>query len=176
MKNLNTFGKLAFMVLTLVTLSCSKDDAPAPAPPLSSGGGNFAAKVNGVAIASFLTNINYSNTTITVSGQEMSGKSVSMQIAGVTGPGTYSLIDTNNTSVAGNGSYSENTGNVSTVKVYTTNSDECQAGGFVPRGSMIITELSATKIAGTFSFKSVGGLSGECNQKEVTEGSFSKNL
>lgn len=180
MKNSKTLVKSTFLFLAFIAFSCSNDDTPAPIvtplPPANFAGGNFAAKVNGVAITSFLTSINYQNTTISVSGQEISGKSITMQIAGVTGPGTYSLIDTNSSSVIGNGTYSENTGVVSTVKVYSTNNDDCETAGFVPQGSMVITELSATKIAGTFSFRTVGGLSGECNQKEVTEGSFSKNL
>ena len=58
-------------------------------------------------------------------------------------------------------------------------SDGCDAGlpraGFVPSGSVTFTEISATKIAGTFKFNAA--YLNDCAEvKLITAGSFSKTF
>ena len=135
MKNLNTFGKLAFMVLALVTLSCNKDDAPAPIIPPPAAGNGFTWTINGAAASknTLTASYNLQGTAMNLFATP-SGTVFEINLTGST-PGTYNIG-------GGNGFYY----NYSATE-NLTNPDT---------GSITITSFANNKASGTFTATGVG--------------------
>ncbi|MEQ1553009.1 MAG: DUF6252 family protein [Ferruginibacter sp.] len=169
MKKIITISKLALIVLTLSITACKKSTPDAAV----TGSGTVTATVDGGAFtANFLVNILYTGNVLTIQGADATGKQIQIQLGSITTTGTYSLgLGTNH------GSATYGPGIAAPGVVYS--SVGCGVSfpqaGFVPNGTLVITELSATKIAGTFSFNAAK-LEDCSSVKNITGGVFSKNL
>ena len=173
MKKIQTIGKLALLALSSVIVSCSNDDAP-PAPivaPVPAPSGIITATIDGTAFtASVLGQISYTNGVLTIQGADATAKSIQIQLE-ASAIGTYNLYG----DVFGNAAY--NPGIAGLGKIYSSigcNADLPQTA-FTPNGTITITDLSETKIAGTFQFR-CAELQSCSDQKVITNGTFLKNL
>lgn len=153
--------------------SCSNSDSTPSSQ--SSGSGSVTATIAGSAFQStVVANIVRLGNTVTVQGGDATGRSIQIQVIGLTTPpvaGTYALHgDSGNfigTAVLVNAINS----------TYSSNGcdDSLPRAGFNPTGTITFTEISATKITGTFQFN--GASLQNCSDvKIVTSGTFSKTF
>jgi hypothetical protein len=174
MKKMKQLGKIAFLAFALSFASCSSDSDGG-----STGGtaseGTISAKVDGntittLAIATNATIIGSAGfQLLALSGADATGKQLTVSISSYAGAGTYgdnpndgpfatftyTALDLNNPSSSNN----------TWIAPYEDDQST--------NGTITITEQTATKIKGTFSFK---GKNIPGAFKEVTNGSFNINL
>ena len=181
MKNLKTaIFILAISLITIFT-SCKKTSATNSA---ASSGGSVTATIGSVSFNAASANIAKISNTITVQGVQADGSSIQIQISGlgsqyVPTAATYNLDPAagNNGNFVGSASYMAPVSGSTAGKTYA--SGGCDASlpraGFVPNGSVTFTEISATKIAGTFKFNAAQ--LNDCGDvKVISTGTFSKTF
>lgn len=171
MKN-TTYVILVALALIFTATSCSKDDDGGDGGTAASG--TVKAKVDGsnyssnpqLSMASQTTV--GSTTTVTVQGNDNSGKTIVLVINGVTGEGTYQIGGGANVSISA--SYLEvNVSNPAATQTWQAPFDDTVAG------EVKINELSSTKVVGTFNFTGKN-VNGDNSTKAITEGSFNMNF
>lgn len=167
MKTFKSISKLVLVALTVVLSSCSKDDdnaAPAPATP---SGSYITAKVDGADFSSIIFGVSTATANrigtgqdllITVLGGDLASNSISINLLGISAPGTYPL----NPSLDGT-----TIGYVSSSAATSWDTGNCDASG-----TLTITTLDNTKIEGTFSYVGKDGENCTAAGKNITNGSF----
>ncbi len=162
------YGMLIALALVCTgALSCSSDDDDRN--PGNADSGTIKAKVDG---ATFTSNPQFSaasrisvgpTTTVTLQGNDSSGKGIVIVLNGVTGPGKYQIGGGANISISA--SYIEvNTSNPQATQTWQAPFDSSVAG------EVTIDELTETKITGSFEFTCKN--SGDNSTKQITEGAF----
>lgn len=173
-KTIKHLGLAIVLAIATIFTSCSSDGDG------GSGGGSAAlgtlkAKVGGsnftsMSMATFASRQTVGGlTNVVVQGSDASGKAIQLIIAGATvGAGTYEI--SNNATISAIASYTEV--NISNPSASQTWAAPYEASGVV--GSIIITEITATNIKGTFSFtpKNQSG----SDTKTITNGAFNVNF
>jgi len=149
----------AVLMCAVILVSCKKDD-DGGTPAGSSGtmsltydGTNWTA---GLTVQAVNT-----NGVINITGSDNNARQASVTLNNVTAPGTYK--------VGPNGNPSNQlrwTEGISTNQTYT-------ASFVIGTGTITITELSATKVKGTFGFT---GFNTEQASKTITSGKFDVNF
>ena len=174
MKTIKHFSFAIVLALTTILTSCSNSD--------NGGGGGSAslgtlkASVGGVNFTSFpqatfaviASNGAFQN--LTVSGSDITGKSLSLTIitANITAGTTYQITDQGNE--IGSCTYSEmDLANPTTAQVWAAPYD---GGG--NSGSITVSSKTATNIQGTFTVNAKN--TADNNMKAITNGSFNINL
>jgi len=155
------FATLLTAAVVVAMAGCSSDSGddgnnPPPPPPPGSSEGAMTAKINGASFASVGSAFSYTQSTLSISGTNLT-TTISLAVGNVTAPGTYTVGAT--------------TGPVVIFIVSKTPSsgwDTISPGG---TGTITITSISATHVAGTFSFNAVPQ-SGTTGAMVVTQGSF----
>jgi hypothetical protein len=149
--------KSFFLMLTAIAVvslsSCSKsdDEDTTPENPLSNG-----LKVDGSSWdASLAVQAVNTSGVINVTGSDSNGKQAGVILYGVTEPGTYNVQ-------AGLQHQLRWTEGLDASQTYVAN-------GILGSGSITITELSSSKVKGTFQFT---GANTAQATKSITEGSF----
>ncbi|MCE7054164.1 DUF6252 family protein [Algoriphagus sp. AGSA1] len=160
------YGMLIALTLLLAGSSCSNDDERDPG---NADSGTIKAKVDG---ATFTSNPQFSaanrisvgsTTTVTLQGNDSSGKGIVIVLNGVTGPGIYQIGGGANISISA--SYIEvNTSNPQATQTWQAPFDSSVAG------EVTIDEFTETKITGSFEFTCKN--SGNNSTKQITEGAF----
>lgn len=174
MKTIKNSIYTGLIALTLVFAGCSSDDDGGDGGDAALG--TITAKVDGTTVTT-LEMVTFATLT-TVSGAShlqiqgntggTTSKAFILQIGGVDGTGTYQIDGSSNISILG--IYSEitvdpaNPTNVETNEWYAPH-DASVAG------EINISELSDTKVVGTFHFTGKN-VDGDNSTKEITEGSF----
>jgi len=179
MKNLKT--TIAMLAITSIAIftSCKKTSSTNSA---ASSGGSVTATIGSVSFNAASANISKVSNVVTVQGAQADGSNIMIQVIGLVNPpttATYSLDPNagNTTNFACTASYQAPVSGTTAGRIYA--SGGCDANlprqGFVPSGSITFTEVSATKIAGTFLFK--GAYLSDCGDvKMISTGSFSKTF
>lgn len=148
---------VAILTISLISFSsCNKsDDETTPENPLLSSG-SISLKVDGNSWNASLAvqGINVSGV-INVTGSDSDAKQAALILYGVTEPGTYTI----GLGASHQLRWTEGLGQ----------SETFIANGLVGSGSITVTELSATKIKGSFSFT---GMNTDQVSKSITDGSF----
>jgi len=152
--------KSFFLMLTAVAVlgitSCNKSDDEDTTPDNPASNGSISLKVDGSSWnASLAVQAVNTNGVINVTGSDSNAKQVSVILYGVTEPGTYNVQ-------AGLQHQLRWTEGLGTNDSYIAN-------GLIGSGSITITELSSTKVKGTFQFT---GMNTAQATKSITEGSF----
>ena len=178
MKNLKTTIAMLAISLIAIFTSCKKTSSTNSA---ASSGGSVTATIGALTFQSSTATITKPTgtlNTISIIGIQANGSSITLQITGYApSVGTYKLYDTgpnaNYTAYALYGAVPVGT----TQKNYT--SIGCDASlpraGFVPSGTVTFTEVSATKVAGTFQFNGAE-LNSCADVKLITAGSFTRTF
>ncbi len=151
---------MAFVALLFLGLSsCSKTEDTTPDNPLLSSG-SIALKADGVSWnASLAVQAVNSNGVINITGSDANAKQASILLYGVSQTGSYSMT----AGMAHQLRYTAGLGQ----------NDTYMANGLVGSGTITITELTSTKIKGTFSFT---GVNTSGASKSITDGSFTANF
>lgn len=153
MKKMYQFGKLTLAILVIAVTSCSKDSSSPTPAPVAINSGTYSAKIDGTAVSLSTNSFNYTNTTLTLQGANpLNGKSVQLQVIGVTGPGTYALDAEDGRSYVGSGTYNPGLGEIGQAYSSIGCDSDLPREGFVPTGTLTVTELTDTKVVGTFQF------------------------
>ena len=167
MKN-TMYMMLIALALVFTVTSCSKDDDGGGGGDAASG--TVKAKVAGSNFTSspqlsFASRTDVGGTTtVTVQGNDNSGKAIVLVMNGVTGEGTFQIGGGANISISA--SYLEvNISNPSATQTWQAPFDSTVAG------EVKISELSNTKVKGTFNFTGKN-VNGDNSTKAITEGSF----
>lgn len=160
------FIRFATIAATIASTSCGGDSKDSTGPGGTNGEFNFTAKIDGASWASD-AGVERTGVPITLPGiyamtgikLGTSGYTVIISLYNISGPGTYPLGV--GPSVAGGNAL------LSTV-----------AGGWKTAqsgadGTITITTLTASRIAGTFNFTAVAFTGGATGTKTVTDGAFS---
>ena len=148
------FVLTAIAVLGLTSCNKSDDEDVTPDNPLSNG--TMSLKVDGATWnASLAVQAINAGGVINVTGSDSNAKQVSVILYGVTETGTYNV----QSGLSHQLRWTEGLG---------TN-DTYIANGLIGSGSITITELSSTKVKGSFQFT---GSNTEQVVKTITEGSF----
>lgn len=167
----NTFG---ILLITVLAISCGKDDAPEPAPTPTFDY-FLRAKVDGVQFEAVAPRILAGKTAnrITVSAILPNLRSFEITISDYpSNPvGTYVIPAPASSTYLANLKFSDNS---SSSSIFTAGT-ACGATG--TRGTVVITAISATEISGTFSFTGTQ-TTGTCPRptKVITEGSFKSGI
>ncbi len=175
MKNLKiTFLGLCLVITILGGLtSCGSSDSTA-APTvqqLPGSKGTMAATVNGQAFGSNLTQAVRNSSIISVSGNATSTsgttgntKTINLGFSQLQQIGTYQINNQTFASgiIASYSEFSANTGGIGSADTYSATS-----------GSVTVTELSSTKIKGTFNFVASNGTN---KTVTITNGAFDVSL
>lgn len=157
MKSRNLF--LMVLIAGVMSLgSCNKDDGDSGTP---GSNGSISLKVDGSTWnASLSVQAVNSNGVINVTGSDSNAKQAGVTLYGVSAPGTYQVGP-------------PNAGNMLRWTEGLGQNDTFQANGVLGTGTVTVTELSASKIKGTFSFT---GYNTAQTSKQITEGSFEANF
>jgi len=150
-----TFVALLFLGLA----GCTKTEETTPENPLLSGG-SITLKADGVSWnASLAVQAVNTNGVINITGSDSNAKQASILLYGVSQTGSYSMT-------AGMAHQLRWTAGLE-------QSDTYMANGLVGNGTITVTELTSTKIKGTFSFT---GVNTSGTSKNITDGSFTANF
>ncbi len=152
-------------IFATIMVSCSppnEDETPIPVAGL------ITATIEGTALKVSDYSISYDNTVLHIMASDSKGQKFAFQVYDLTATGTYSLATTN--SYSGFATYKSP--DVS-MMYNSVNSSLCPS--YVPFGTLTVTELTDTKIAGTFSFNVVN-LTNCADVKHITAGKFVKNI
>lgn len=150
----------ALKLLTVIVLissiaftSCKKSDDDSADP--STGNSTMSLKYGGTSWNATL-NVQgiKSGNTIVVTGTDSNTKQAQVQLTDVNKPGTYEV----------------NAGNTLRWTESTNPTDSFMANGMFGSGSITVTEISDTKIVGTFNFT---GFSAGGTTRIITDGKFS---
>ena len=172
MNNFKRFGKITVLVLSLFLASCSSDSEGDSTN--TAGEGTMTAKVEG---ATLTTNSLATQATLTggggfqmlnISGTDLGGDGYTITISGYTGTGTYQASGENESIAACSYIDFDMNNPQNTNNVWTAPYDDAATNG-----SVVITEQTATKVKGTFSFK---GMNNAGTFKNITNGSFDVKL
>ena len=151
------FRRSSFLLglLLAVPVSCSDVNAP-----LTDGDLSAVVGASGFAASAVYSSFEDREFTVSAIDQGETGdRSITITIRGVSKPGTYDLAFSGNA-----GSYTELKSDLTQSWLCTTNQGT---------GSVIITQLSSTRVVGTFSFSAPALItSGAVGTKIVTSGSF----
>ena len=169
MKKIKQLGKIGFFALAFSFASCSSDSDGS-----STGGvaadGTISATVDGTSFTTLqaatvgIVNGSADYQILALSGADATGKSLSINIAGFTGLGTYSADGANDVTAvlvysALDFNNPQNTNNVWSAPYDVEGTS----------GTVTVTESTSDRVKGTFSFK---GASNAGLFKQVTNGSF----
>lgn len=181
MKNLKTTISILTISLIAIFTSCKKTSTTNSA---ASSGGSVTATIGSVSFNAASANISKVSNIVTVQGAQADGSSIQIQVSGlgsqyVPTAATYNLDPNagNNGNYVGTAVYMASVVGTTAGKTYA--SGGCDASlprsGFVPNGSVTFTEISSTKIAGTFKFNAAQ--LNDCGDvKVISTGSFSKTF
>ncbi len=168
MKTFNSISKLALVFFVAVITSCSKDDDNSSTPtPVTPSGSYITAKVDGADFSSIIFGVSTAtanrigtgeDTLIMVLGGDLATNSISINLLGISAPGTYAL----NPSLDGT-----TIGYVSSSAATSWDTGNCDASG-----TLTVTALDNTKIEGTFSFVGKNGENCAAAAKNITNGAF----
>lgn len=175
MKSLNKI-KLILMVLTigLFSLSCSSDDDGGGSGP--AGEGTITFKVDGTSVTTLemVTFATYTNKVLMVEGNTggTNAKGIVLQVFGIDGPGTYPLGGNNDFFHVG--AYLEFDIDLNNPLGMTEESWQAPYDNTLA-GEIKVSELTDTKVVGTFYFKGQN-VDGDESFKQITDGSFNVSL
>lgn len=149
------------LVVAVAGCGGSDDDGNPMGPGLING--TFTATVDGTAFSATTSVIAaYVSNTLVItatSGSGANAKSFSLTVQGVTGTGTFSLVTAGSAAT-----YSETTNSISQSWLCASTQGS---------GTVTLSQLSATKAVGTFTFIAPANtISGATGTKAVTAGSF----
>jgi hypothetical protein len=168
------FSILRFLCpLTLLALvsACSSSSPTGPSGP-STGDGTFTATVDGSSFtsaktAALATGSNIVPGVVVIQGSQITSttntSSIALTLGFITGIGTYPLGVNSGTTAGGAASIETNT--TSSFKSWSTDLSGAA-------GTVTISKLSSTEIAGTFSFKAPRSLGQSGADTSVTNGKF----
>ncbi|HUH26274.1 MAG TPA: DUF6252 family protein [Flavobacterium sp.] len=162
MKKIKQLSKILFLGLAFTVASCSSDSEGGS---VSAGEGTISAKVDGTTITSIpQATFAYSTSVgLQITGTNNSAKNLAIQILTFDGVGKYNMGGNNSLAI---GTYTEvdlnDPQNVNNVWMAPYN--ENMVDGFVD-----VTEVTATHVKGTFSFKAQNQTG---TVKDITNGSF----
>ena len=140
-------------------VSCKKDDGDTGTPVGSNG--SISLTVDGSSWnASLAVQAVNSNGVINVTGSDSNAKQAGITLYGVSSTGTYQVGP-------------PNVGNMLRWTEGLAQNQTYQASGVIGTGSITVTELSASKIKGTFSFT---GYNTDQDTKQITNGEFEANF
>lgn len=167
MKKFQILGKSLLLAGVLAfTAACSGDDSPSGTGGHTGSyvtakvdGANFDAAVMGVPVVTALRTGTGDATLIMISGSDPDGKSMSLNLFGITETGTYNIGPATNSVLA----YLEGVGTA------TTSFDTGECAGAT--GTVNITQISEAQVEGTFTFTGKSE-ENECTSRSITEGSF----
>lgn len=149
----------------LAILACGDDKVTGPG---GGGGGTMTATVSGTAFnpPSLTVGASHVNGVLTIQGSTTASPitAISINVLNVTGPGTYQL----NPNFAGTFGQVTIT-NGATAQAWTT---ALSPGN----GSITVSTLTSTRVAGTFTFTAQFASGGATGQKNVTSGTFDITL
>lgn len=162
MKKIKQLSKVLFLALVFTFASCSSDSEGGS---VSAGEGTISAKVDGTTVTSvpqgtfaYLTDIG-----LQITGSNIAAKNLAIQILTFDGVGKYNMGGNNPLAI---GTYTEvdlndpqNLNNI-WIAPYSENSID---------GYVDVTEVTATHVKGTFSFKAQNQAG---TVKDITNGSF----
>ena len=140
------------LIASISFVSCKKDEDDSANP--STGNSTMSLKYDGTSWNATLdVQAIKSGNTIVVTGTDSNSKQAQVQLTDVTTTGTYEV----------------NVGNTLRWTESTSPTDSFIANGMLGSGTITVSELSDTKIVGTFSFTgfSTGGT------RTITDGKFS---
>jgi hypothetical protein len=165
MKNVNKLSLILFLAIAGILTSCSSDSSSGSGGPATGSyitakvdGASYTTVINGVSAASASRSGSGASTLIMVLGSNLTSNSVSINLFGVTAPGTYT-VNSSSDSVM---SYVEASSSIA----YGTGI--CDGS----TGTITVTTLTDTKIEGTFSFSGKDGENCASAAKSITNGSF----
>lgn len=169
MKTIKHLGFAIVLAVTTILSSCSSSDGD------GGGGGSTAlgtmkAKVAGTSWTSMsaATAATHQNTMLIIQGSDATGKAIQLMVSGVTAPGTFQINDTS--AIDAIASYTQ--ANVSNPQASQSWAAPYEGSGNV--GTITVTDLTATNVKGTFSFK--GKNQSGADTKQITDGVFNINL
>jgi hypothetical protein len=148
---------ILFLGTVVLFGSCKKDSDDNP----GAGNGTFSLTVDGATwSASLSVQAVNSNGIINVTGSDSQAKQAAVVLYGVTAPGTYQI------GLASPSNMLRWTEGINPADTYTAN-------GAIGSGTITVTELTASKIKGTFSFT---GFNTSQSSKTITNGQFEANF
>ena len=156
---MKTRNLILILLLGTVILfgSCKKDSDDNP----DAGNGTISLTVDGATwSASLSVQAVKTNGVINVTGSDSQAKQAAVVLYGVTAPGTYQVGPASPSNML---RWTEGIGQTDT---YTAN-------GVIGSGTITVTELTASKIKGTFSFT---GFNTSQSSKIITDGEFEANF
>jgi hypothetical protein len=150
------------LALTLIFAVSCGDDGPADPddgnePPSGPGTGSIGAQVNGQAWSGLVRSATHVNGTLTISGTDTSQRTILVAAALVTAPGTFQLTACNPN------------GAIASVIEGPAIWSSPLAGG---SGTLTVTVLTATRVAGSFTFTGVPATASATGSRVVTAGTF----
>jgi hypothetical protein len=159
MKKLRVFV-LFLAVAALTVTACKKEDDDDNGGN-NGGSGTMTLKADGADFSADLAvqAVN-SNGVINVTGNDGNARQCSLILYGASGPGTYDIGAANPQNLC---TWTEGTGQL----------DSYVASFVIGSGTVTITELTDTKIKGTFSFT---GFNNNQESRTITEGQFEANF
>ena len=165
-------GLAALVMLSLLSVACGSSTGPGGGGGGGGGNGPMTATIDGQSwtAESNTFQVTSDNTLpgyLILSGLQLNGTdytTLSLYLGFISGPGTYPLGVNQGTTPGGGGGVIVKVG--ATLNIYAVDFTG-------DRGSVTITSLTATRIAGTFNFVAPPSLgSGAPGVKTVTNGSF----
>lgn len=151
----------AHLVVAAGLIACGSDST---GPEKTGQGGTLSATISGVAFSPPTRTVgaNYANQILSIQGSTSSSPvtALTINVLNVTGPGVYQL----NPNFAG-----------TFGQVTITNGANAQlwSTALSPgNGSITVTALTSTRVAGSFNFTAQSVSGGAAGQKSVTSGSF----
>jgi hypothetical protein len=158
MKSRNLF--LMVLIAGVISfVSCKKDDDDSGTPAGSNG--SISLTVDGSTwSATLAVQAVNSNGVVNVTGSDSNAKQAGITLYGVSAPGTYQVGP-------------PNVGNMLRWTEGLAQTQTYQASGVIGTGTITVTELSDSKIKGTFSFT---GYNTDQNTKQITDGQFEANF
>lgn len=167
---------LSFMVAA--TYSCSKDDNGGDGGTAAEGTITFKANGTSVTTLSLTTSASISHNVLIMLGSsaDTNPKGISLNIMGVDGPGTYVIDGSVSSSIATYSEYVVDMDNPTNTEVRLWAAPYGEGVNKV--GEIKISELTDTKVIGTFNFEGARfDDNGEIIDKvNVTSGAFNINL
>jgi len=143
-------------LLSASLIACGGSSAPTSVTT-----GILKATVEGEAFtASLATSAVHTGGVLAIAGSDSRGRQIQLRVVGADKAGTYSLGGLTNM-------------NVATVTLAPEASQTFVTSMIAGTGSVVITEFTSSRVAGTFSFTA---LNSATVQKKVTDGSFNLNL
>lgn len=152
----NSFLALLSLVVVTIVAACSSSSSPA-----DPANGTVKATIEGDAFnATLVTSATHTSGVLAIAGSDSRGRQIQLRIIGADKPGTYSLGGITNP-------------NIATVTLAPESSQTYVTSMVGGSGTIVLTELSTTRAAGTFTFTAMNSAT---VQKKVTDGSFNLTL